>query len=114
MERRAANFERSQLLQRTRSAHRRVEGALAMAARLTDDPDKTARLARQYCKPCHYEERLAGQAITKQPCASCGTPQTYSRTLTDDLCLQCAMKHELCKRCGGDIEIRTDRTDWPV
>jgi hypothetical protein len=114
MERPAPTFERSFLLQRTRSASRRFEGVLAMARRLTEDPEKGARQARQYCKPCYYEERLAGQAITEQPCACCSKPQTYASTLTDVLCLECAREHELCKRCGADIEIRIDRKVWPV
>jgi len=43
----------------------------------------------------------------------CGKDQLYGNTRTDALCLECAQETMLCKHCGGDRELRTERRDWP-
>lgn len=52
--------------------------------------------------------------MTTQPCMCCYKPVMYGSTATDALCMDCAREHDLCKRCGGDIELRTRRKDWPT
>ena len=114
MERAAPEFDEYLLLSHTDSARRRVDNAIKLARDLENDSDKDGRLLRQRCKACHYFTGIAGQAFTTQPCACCGKPQTYSSRSTDVLCMECAKEHDLCKHCGGDIEMRTQRRDWPV
>ena len=89
-----------------------VTSTLKLADNLRDDPDKDKRLAAHRCLPCHYIVRLAGQAFTQQPCGICLVDQTYPSTSTDVLCLPCASARELCKHCGGDLHLRTDRRKW--
>lgn len=114
MDRKAPNFDRYLLVSNTNRAKSRVDSALALAQRLTDDSDKTARLGAQLCKACHYFSRMAGAACTAQPCACCASPQMYGSTATDVLCHSCAKEHSLCKHCGGDLEMRVARRKWPT
>ena len=114
MERAAPEFDRYLLVSRTEMARRRVDGAIQLARDLGNDSDKEARILKQRCKACHYFSRMAGQAFTSQPCAACGTSQTYSSTNTDVLCMDCAKRHDLCKHCGGDLEMRAGRRNWPT
>jgi hypothetical protein len=85
------------------------DGAIKLARQLTEDPDAAARLERHYCLSCFYRTRLAGQAFTTQDCACCGHEQTYSTNSTDILCHPCASLHDLCKHCGGDINLDSKR-----
>lgn len=113
MERNAPRFDRYLMESHTRIAIARVEEALRRARNIEEDAQKEPRLARQFCKACHYFTRLAAQAFTTQPCACCGVSQTYSSSATDVLCMDCAKSHDLCKHCGGDLEMRTGRENWP-
>lgn len=94
-------------------ARSRVKKTLELAKQLEADSDSTKRVQQQKCKSCHYFPRIAGQAFTSKPCACCGEVQTFSSTATDAFCQPCATKHDLCKTCGGDREMRDDRKDWP-
>jgi ribosomal protein S27E len=85
------------------------ENAIKLARQLTEDPESAARLERHYCRSCFYRTRMAGQAFTAQDCACCGEEQTYSSNSTDILCLPCATTHDLCKHCGGDINMDSKR-----
>jgi hypothetical protein len=113
MERKAPAFDMHLFLSRSELAKARVDATIRKAKELEEDAQREERLGRQFCKACHYFSRLAGQAFTSQPCACCATPQTFSSTLTDVLCMNCATTHDLCKRCGGDIEMRIDGRTWP-
>lgn len=99
----------------TRVANSSVRDALTYADKLTTDPQKAQRLEKGLCKACFYAPpRVAGAAVTTQPCMCCSVPQSYGSTATDVLCLPCSKEHALCKKCGGDIEMRADRADWPA
>ncbi len=98
----------------THMAVRMTEDTIRMAERLEADPARAQRIAGSLCRWCFYASgRLAGAAMTMQPCSACGVDQHYSSTATDVLCLPCANEHSLCKRCGGDREMRTLRRKWP-
>lgn len=89
--------------------------ALRLAEHLRDDPSKDKRIAAGLCVVCFYADgRIGGAAMTSQPCGACGEVQQYGNTCTDALCLACATKHNLCKHCGGDSELRPRRRDWPT
>lgn len=87
------------------------QDTLESAALLQSDRDQVKRLAEQLCETCYYLRKggIAGAAITTQPCGICHIDQIYSSTATHALCQPCALKHELCKQCGADIELRHAR-----
>lgn len=114
MKREPSDFDQDFLISRTERAKRQVDSAIKRARSLEQDSDRDERLRRHLCKACHYFTKLAGQAITTQPCSCCGVQQTYASTDTDIVCAECAQEHEICKHCGGDREMRTDRRDWPT
>lgn len=78
------------------------------------DTQKAQRLKYHVCKHCYYVvNRIGGAAITTKPCRICDTPQTYSSTFTDTLCMDCAKHNGLCKQCGGDIDMKIRRKPYP-
>lgn len=97
----------------TEMARSRVKHVLELAEQISTDARKAERLARHECKGCFYSSRLGGAAITQRACMSCAQMQTYGSTATDVLCMPCAQNGELCKHCGGDIEMRARRRNWP-
>jgi len=94
----------------TYRARHRTEEFLEKARRATADSERADRLKAQLCVCCFYiaYPRIGGAALTTQPCGACQKPQVYASTATDVLCVECARSHELCKRCGADIELRKD------
>lgn len=114
MERKAASFDRVSMVRATNNSLCYAEAALKTAENIRLDPNKAERIAKSQCKSCFYVlGRIGGAAMTQQPCACCGENQTYGSTNTDNLCLECAKKHQLCKHCGGDINLRAKRRNWP-
>jgi len=110
----AARVDRVFMLRATDGARDVVEHHLNVARKLTEDPQKSEREARSLCRCCFYVISSAGgAAITEQPCGLCLAPQSYGSTNTDVLCLPCAREHSLCKRCGGDRDMRVRRRNWP-
>ena len=74
------------------------------------DSRKKERLVKYECKACFYiNGRIGGAAMTNRDCMSCGKTETYASTVTDVLCMDCAKEHNLCKHCGGDIEMKVRR-----
>ena len=82
------------------------------AVDLQTDPRKAERLKAQECIACFYRGRIGGATMTERPCGVCDKVQGYGSTATDALCLECAKQHDLCKHCGGDINMRV-RRKWP-
>lgn len=113
MKRKPAPFNRIAAVRATGNAVSHVSHYVEMAKKLTEDPDKKRRLEYQRCCSCHYIPRMAGAAMTSQPCACCGKDQMNGSTNTAALCPECAKKHKLCMQCGGDIEMREGRRNWP-
>jgi len=106
-------FNRATLTAATAQSKRRVEDTLARAERIKNDTDKAERLEAQLCKACFYFTGIGGAAMTARECAGCGEDQLYGSTNTDALCMSCASEHSLCKHCGGDLEMREGRRNWP-
>lgn len=108
-----AKFSKYTIMNGSVRAKERYNHVVELAEKFQKDPDRKARMERQYCVPCHYQSRLGGAAMTSQECASCGSDQLYGSTATDTLCLECAKRTEACKCCGGDIKMRESRKNWP-
>jgi ribosomal protein S27E len=113
MRHRKGNLARATIAGASSTAKRRVTYHLALAERIRSDSEKKDRIEACLCKACHYFSQLGGAAITNRECAGCGKDQTFGSTATDALCLDCANTHSLCKRCGGDREMRVKRNTWP-
>lgn len=114
MDRRPLTMNKANMVGWTERSKRFVIEQAELAKRIAEDTDKQKRLAEQNCKCCFYGSRIGGATITTQPCMCCHKPVMYGSTATDALCMDCAREHYLCKRCGGDIGLRTRRKDWPT
>jgi len=113
MRQRRASLNRATITAASVQAKRRVNHHLELAEKISSDSEKQSRLAACLCPSCHYFSSIGGAAITNRECAGCGTDEIYGSTATDALCMTCAMEHSLCKRCGGDLRMRSQRKDWP-
>ena len=113
MERRRRKMDVASMTSSTALSRSRMDATLRLAAKFQEDPQKTERLAASLCIPCFYSSALGGAAMTQEPCMCCGVVQMYGSTNTDALCLKCAQETHLCKHCGGDVELRVSRKNWP-
>jgi len=115
MQRARRPFQPDLLRRRTWLSNREIADYLKKAERLSGDLDQAKRRAAQQCKVCFYLRagRLAGAAMTSEPCACCGVSQMYGSTATNLLCNPCANKHNLCIGCGADVEGNEGREEWP-
>lgn len=90
---------------------RRKDACIKAALLAVTDPDKVNRKEKQYCISCFYLNfKIAGAAMTTQPCGLCGVPVLYPSTNTDILCRKCAQQNDLCMHCAGDFNMRERRT----
>lgn len=114
MEQKPLSMTVANMVSRSASARRRVAEYLRVAEAMLNDSDSLNRIKAQNCVSCYYSAgRIGGSAITTRPCMCCGLTETYASTSTDALCLVCADLNHLCKHCGGDLDMREDRKDWP-
>ena len=97
----------------TERAKARVKDWCDLAADATNDTRKAERLARHECKACFYAGRIGGAAMTYRKCMSCGSDELYGSTATEVMGKAGVVKHDLCQHCGGDLEMRTRRKEWP-
>lgn len=67
-----------------------------------NDQYREKRIEKQLCKYCFYMtgDGWAGQAFTSVKCECCGKDMSFATTDTDDFCIDCAKKFEVCKHCG--------------
>lgn len=63
------------------------------------------------CKACSYlfPDRIGGSAMTETVCGICENPMLFGSTNTDVLCRKCADANQLCKHCGGDVDLKIRR-----
>ena len=113
MQQRPIVMNKGNMIGATERAKARVKSWAELAAEVESDARKADRLKRHECKACFYASRIGGAAMTTRPCMSCGSEEMYGSTNTDVLCMGCATTHGLCKHCGGDLEMRARRKDWP-
>lgn len=114
MEQAKAKMTKAYMVGASYYAKNAVDTQIKRTERMTADAQKEDRLKRYECKACFYVRgKLGGAAITYRPCGICGVMQMYGSTNTDVLCRPCAVEHGLCKHCGGDIDMRAKRRNWP-
>jgi predicted nucleic acid-binding Zn ribbon protein len=92
-----------------------IESALIRAENIHSDNDKKNRLDKCLCKSCYYifDRRMGGASITRRPCGICEKTMQFSNTATDVICPSCAKQNDMCKQCGGDIELKNRRSPKP-
>lgn len=100
---------------RTYLSRQMAARAVAIARQYEVDGKRVERLEQGICQACFYlrQNRIGGQAMTNKPCDLCGTLLHSGNTNIDDLCQNCAVTHELCRQCGGDLLMRSGRTFVP-
>lgn len=113
MKRQPKVMNKGNMIGATERAKEYVRRTIEEAKEVETDARRKERIEAHECKACFYRSRMGGAAMTSQDCMSCGDEQMYGSTNTDALCMTCAMEHGLCKHCGGDLEMRTRRRDWP-
>lgn len=113
MEMKAQKMSVCNMVYATERAKRNIQAILDHAEEVKSDRQKNQRMSAHKCISCFYGSGIGCSAITSRPCMSCGENQMYGSTYTDVLCLVCAKKHNLCKHCGGDIDMKTRRKEWP-
>lgn len=102
------------MISATERSKSRVQDLLDRANSVQTDSKQQERRFAVLCKGCFYFPSIGGAAITKRPCMCCGADVIYGSTATDVLCQNCAKETDLCKRCGGDAELRVRRKVWPT
>ncbi len=90
-----------------------VSSLLDLAKEIDADSRKEDRIKEQECRHCFYVRRMGGAAMTTRPCGCCAEEIMYGSTNTDALCKPCAIEHKLCTHCGGDIDMKVHRRNWP-
>ena len=83
--------------------------ALKNATAIVNDVKHDERVKAQECRRCFYYSKLGGQAITSSNCSICNTELIHGNTNIDELCMDCAKKHKLCKHCCADMELKQRR-----
>jgi hypothetical protein len=115
MKQKPAHIDSVSVRRATDFARTTGDATVAKAIKFLDDPERLQRIKDSQCKTCYYilRSRLGGPTATERPCGICGKNELYDTTTTDPICFDCAVKNELCKRCGGDIHMRPRRSYRP-
>jgi hypothetical protein len=108
---RMLNVDRVSIYRATSNAKDRIQRMRESLEGIDLDLEKKDRLEKCLCKHCFYlyQSRMGGAKMTNRDCGICHETQRYSSTATDPLCLPCAKINNLCKQCGGDIEMKHTR-----
>lgn len=69
------------------------------------DPRWADRVDKTECKYCFYHPpKGAFQAITTSDCRDCKIEMTFSDSITDKYCKNCAIKNNVCAHCGTEMD----------
>lgn len=100
---------------RTSMSRRRGQEAVASVRSFESDDKIDQRMKAMECRACFYlSSRIGGQAFSEWTCGVCASDQMHSSTATPRVCSDCAREHSLCTYCGGDLEMRERRRNWPT
>jgi len=86
-----------------------IKNLMEIAEKFQKDPDKKARKKENNCIPCYYYNGMHGNNMPIKNCDFCKKPVQYFNSDVDKICLDCASKYGLCKRCGADIDLKNKR-----
>jgi hypothetical protein len=84
-----------------------MERYLETADRIRNDPDKERRESEGFCRWCYYTSSVG--VDWSFPCMVCEEEMLMTR---NRVCADCAKEHRLCRRCGGDLDMRARRRKW--
>ena len=72
------------------------------------DLHKENRKKLQQCKRCFYLRNgtIACQAFCDQDCGICSKTMSFSSSDTNIVCDSCAASHNLCAKCGADMDLK--------
>lgn len=70
------------------------------------DKSQSKRKEECKCKYCTYIDigNIVMDAFTSSKCKNCGKELTFANSDTDDYCLECAKKNNICKHCGSEMD----------
>jgi hypothetical protein len=88
-------------------ANREADDLIKSTSNFQNDSESESRLKLQLCKRCFYLRKgsIACQAFCDQDCGICGKTNTFSSSETDVLCFPCSKAHELCIKCGCNLNM---------
>jgi hypothetical protein len=99
----------------TNQAKYHADGVIKRARDFEQDEDKKARLKLGLCRTCYYINTgmFAGAAMTDAECGICKSIMHFGSTSVDAICKSCSEDNGICKKCGGDIELKVRRKPYP-
>lgn len=91
----------------TAASNRRINELRRKLAEFEVDVQREQRLLSGHCRYCFYlrTPTVVMHAVTEKPCFVCATIVRYGNSHTLKYCGPCAIKHHLCRECGGDLSM---------
>ncbi|MBM5783156.1 MAG: hypothetical protein FJ368_07055 [Pelagibacterales bacterium] len=87
-----------------------IKKTLQLAKNLQEDPQKQERIKNCTCLVCWYRSGgMHTNSFVHTNCKSCNKDLQFVNSNTDEVCIDCAKEHKLCKHCGADIEYKERR-----
>ncbi len=85
------------------------------AKNASEDPQSAERTEQQICIACFYLRSggLVLNAFHTTKCGLCDAEMVSPNSDIHSLCINCARKSSLCRKCTGDISMN-DRDKWPA
>lgn len=103
-------YDRVRYERETGNAKYLMEQLLERAENVRSDPKRIERHESSVCQMCFYcGGRVGGACVTFKQCDLCGVRMMHGSTATDAVCLECAKKHGVCRRCGADVDLKMRR-----
>jgi len=95
---------------RTANSKRYVNQQIKLANDLIYDPEKESRISQAKCLACHYIFGKLSYGVRRSTnCRICNKNLSSCNINIDEICIDCANKHELCVVCVADIKLRVRR-----
>lgn len=96
------NLTKEYIKEKTQEQMTRFKSLVTKESKGFTDELKEKRNQQGLCKSCFYFRpvKLVMNAFWRQPCSICESEEIYHNSDTDVLCLPCAQKSGLCKKCG--------------
>lgn len=83
----------------------KISDKLSEAIMLATDCNISTRIKDRLCKSCFYISGYSSiQFFNNTTCSLCGGFASHKSTLHPSVCFPCSDKHNLCMKCGGDID----------